>query len=66
MIIIRLFMDELFANLPSCFECVSRFLYYLSSLEVVALFLHLLYARCLRRVIRFTSVVIQAGWKHVG
>ena len=49
---IRLLMYVLFAEL----FCVFSY-----SLEVVGLCLYLWYAHCLRRVMRFTSVVIQ-GW----
>ena len=49
------------ADLQSSFVCFCSSLYFLCSLEVVGLFVHLLYARFLRRIMRLISVVIQ-GW----
>ena len=51
--------------MQSCLVCCCSSLYFLCTLEVVGLFVHLLYARCLRRVRRLISVVIQGWWKRV-
>ena len=62
---IRLLIYVLQADLQSSFVCFCSSLYFLCSLEVVGLFVHLLYALCLRRVMRLISVVIQGCWKRV-
>ena len=51
-----------------CIVLLSVFvssLYFLSSLEVEGLFVHMLFARWLRRVMRLISEVIQCLWKRV-
>ena len=44
----------------SSFVCFCSSLYFLCSLEVIGLFVHLLYARCLRRVMRLNPRLVEA------